>query len=170
MAFVPQGGSSVMDAATSVKVSRVMVAALMLGVVAFVLVIEFVLGRKPMGGTAVPGDVLLMVGGGLLTAGVVGSVVLPQAVLAGAVKRVQGKGKAQVERGMIPAYQIACLLRGAMLEAPALFGALVVLLTGNAIGYVAPGVAVVVMLLTFPSRGALELLVERGLGRSVVLP
>jgi hypothetical protein len=169
MAFLPQGGPAMMDAALAVKTLRVIVAALAGGVVAFALVIEFAFRHKPVGGT-LPDDVLLMVGGGLLTAGVVGSVVLPQAVLGQAIARLRGKSKEDVERGMIRTYQTACLLRAALLEGPGLFGVIVVLMTGNAVGYVAPGVAIVLMMLTLPSRAALNLLVERAMGRSVVLP
>lgn len=157
------------DPATGVKISRMLVGAMLLGITSFALVIEFVLHRQPRG-SGIPDSVLLLGTGALLVGGLGAAILIPQHLLSAAVRRCSGKEQPEVEGAMARAYLIACILRAAFLEGPALMGLVTVLLTGNALGYVAAGVAMLVLMVTFPSRSAMELLIERALGRGIVLP
>lgn len=161
--------SQQVDPASAVRTSRVLVGAMLVGIAAFTLVIEFVLHRKPSG-SGIPDNVLLLGTGALLVAGLGAAVLIPQNLLSGAVRRCSGKERPEVDGVMARAYMIACIMRAAFLEGPALMGLVTVMSTGNALGYAAAGVAMLVLMVTFPSRGAMDLLIERALGRGIVLP
>lgn len=160
--------SSTVDPAAAVKVSRFVVMAMAVGVVGLALAVE--LGFTPPAKGVAPDNVLFVGLAALLLGGLVGSILLPQSLLGNAVRGLSGKQRPEIEAGVARAYQIACVLRAALLESPALFGVMVVMMTGNALAYIAPGVALLVMLVTLPSRSAINLLIERAMGRSIVLP
>jgi hypothetical protein len=133
------------------------------------IVVELVVGRKAMS-HAIPEEWLLAGVGVFLLVGIAGSVLAPQFILSGAVRRLAGRPRDEVEPTLARSYMAACLARGVLLEGPALFGVVSALLTGNPAGYLATGIAIVIMLVTFPSRAALNVLMERATGRSDFVP
>lgn len=166
MASIPRSSPQIIDGSKAIKASRILIAALIFGVASFALIVELVLGRKAVG-HGLPESALLAACGVLLFGGLAASILLPQVVLSGAIKRLAGRPKEEIEPALARTYMTACVLRAAFLEGPALFGVVVVMLTGNATPYLAAGLALLVLLVTFPSRGAFDLLMQRATGRSV---
>lgn len=164
MAHESHSGSGSVKATAAILSLRVIYFSLVMGLVAFAVVVEVVLGRKATS-SGVPQDVLLWTGAGLLVLGVLMSMVLPGLMQSSAIKAWGGAPIEGTPPELVSAYMVSCVLRGALLEGPALFGVVVVLLTGNPLGYIATGVGLLLMLATIPSRGGLERLVERASGR-----
>lgn len=160
--------SSNVDPAAAVKVCRTLVMVMVIGVVVFALVVQ--LGLTPPMHKSAPDNVLFIALAALLLGGLIGSILLPQSLLGTAVRALSGKERPEIEARIAKAYQMACVLRAALLEGPALFGVVIVMMTGNALAYIATGVALLVMIVTLPSRGAIDLLIDRAMGRSMILP
>ncbi len=146
----------------AVRSAQVVVGALVAGLIMFGVVVEAVLRA----GAAQPGlgDVLLPVLGVLYLGAGGASVALPRIMLSRAMVQVGGLGPDEAARALAPAYLTSCILRGALLEGPGLFGLVIVMLTGNPLAYVAPALSVLMLVGTFPGRGRFDDLVERARG------
>lgn len=172
MAFIPTGatgrGQPVKDPKQAVTFSRIIVVAMMMAVVAFAAVAEFVLKGKTSAANVSP-ELLLGIAGVLLLSGATAGTLIPATIMARALEKAKGKDEQEVASLVGQAYLTGCVLRAALLEGPGLFGAVTVLLTGNSLGLLVAGVAVVIMLATFPSHDRLVRHVERAMGRSVTV-
>ncbi len=131
-------------------------------------VAEFVVKGKVAAANVSP-DLLLGIAGLLLLSGAAAGTFIPATIMARALEKAKGKEEKEVASLVGQAYLTGCVLRAAMLEGPGLFGAVTVLLTGNSLGLLVAGVALAMMLATFPSHDRLVRHVERAMGRSVTV-
>lgn len=151
----PSTGPSV----TAVRVSQLIVLSLVMGVLIFIAVIELIVKPAPPSTTqAPPADLMLMAAGAALLLGLAVSMFIPKRLLLNAARNARTQD--EVRDAITPAYVTASVLRGALLEGPSLFGAVVVFLTGDRLGYVIAAIGLLALLISLPTRDRLEALVE----------
>jgi hypothetical protein len=133
---------------------QIMVAVLIMGLVIFSAVAAGLVlsGSMPPPGGPGPAaaPVFLTVMGVLTLVTLAASFVMRGVIVAGARKKFE-TGEIP-EDGVIPQYQVATVLRAALAEGPALFGAVIVMITGNWLGFAGTAFGLLMLLVVFPTR------------------
>ncbi|MBY0263800.1 MAG: hypothetical protein K2Q20_15755 [Phycisphaerales bacterium] len=153
------------SAAPSLSALRIIIAAFLFGVLGFAAVtavIRLTAPARPAGG---PTDSMLL---GLTALLIVNSVVIGAFFRSQAVakaRRDHEAGPGLDEPAILQKFGTVTILRGALAEGAALLGVMTTFLTGNWLGLVAAGFAMLVLAAAFPTRGKLEAFVRDVTGR-----
>ncbi len=140
-----------LDLDRQLRVTKVLVGALMFGLVSLTGVFSFLMhssGKSTQGLSAAPMlGVLGMVW--LSSAGM--SFFIPAMIANGLKRQFTGAPPDEAMRELMPRYRVIAILRGALLEGPGLFGAVAAFLTGAWGAFTAPALSLLLLLVTFPS-------------------
>jgi hypothetical protein len=151
----------------ALRANQVLVGALLAGLLSFTGV---VLALQTSGSVttppgASPDNVLLIVMGVLTIATFAGSLVMRRLHI-GQLRRMAEQGVEMSDRLLMGRYAIVLILRAALAEGPALFGAVIVLISGNMLGFLGTAFGAIVLLAIFPTRGKFDGFVRDATGRA----
>lgn len=139
------------------RAAQVVTLALVTGVMMFAGVATFMAMNRASGSPAGQDQMLWIILVPTAVIATAGVFLVPMMFRKQAAQTWQGRSDNEAALAkVVRTFQMACVLRAALLEMPALMGSVIVLITGNLYGLLAPGIAVIVMLILFPRTAMLQ--------------
>lgn len=135
----------------ALKTQQVLVGAFLAGLLSFtgiVLAMQISGGGGPR--TGVPENQLLAAMGLLTLATLVASFVMRR-LHVGQLRKQDEQGVEMSEQLLMMWFSTLTILRGALAEGPALFGCVIVMITGNMLGFAGTAVGAIILLAIFPT-------------------
>ena len=148
--------------APTLRVMQMLVAMLIMGLVIFSGVVVFLMmtgaGPSPRaaGVAPMPVDLLLTIMGVLTVVCAIGGFVVAGMVRTNARKKAEA-GETFDEPNLLAQFQVITIMRAALAEGPALLGTVIVLISGNWLGFAGTAFGLGMLLfVVFPTRGRFE--------------
>lgn len=150
----PHSPQSTIEPPAQLRVTSILVLALLLGVASFAVVVWFMPQKSP---TAPDPRFLLYALTGIGTIAIIAYVVLPLLAVGQAKRRWAGRSSDDDGAlGIAAILQINTLMRAALIEGAALFGCVIRLITADTTSMVAPIVGAILLATLLPARSRFE--------------
>lgn len=153
------------SATPSLATFRIIITAFLLGVATFAavtVVMRLTSSAQPPGG---PNDTLFLGLTAFLTVNAVAMGAFLRSQIVAKARREHEAGPGLDEPSLLQRFGTVTIIRGVLAEGAALLGVMTTFLTGNWLGLVAAGFAMLVLAAAFPTRGKLEAFVRDVTGR-----
>lgn len=153
-------------AAKRLRVIQILVGALMMGLLtaSVVMALLVVIGHAPP--SPAHAKTFAIVVPGLFVATLAASIVVGRALQTQARQQWDATSPPKdAVTFVMPKFEVQSILRGALLEGPGLFGAVATMLTGEYLFLVVPGLSLLGLAATFPTRDRVRDFVDRVTGQ-----
>jgi hypothetical protein len=151
----------------ALRVQQILVGSLLMGLLMFSGVVIYL---RSTGSTSTPpsasSEQLLLIVMGVLTLVTLVAGFVIKRLHTGQMRKLADDGVEFDDRTLMGRYSTLNVLRAALAEGPGLFGAVVVMISGNLLGFIGTAVGAAVLLLVLPTRGKFDAFVRDATGEA----